>query len=446
MKRIVLLVPALPVLSLALAACAAEDPPPSAVCPTPAGAGVVHSGDVTEDETWRAEDGPHRVEGSVVVRDGATLTIEPCVEVEFGPDAALDVGASDSGEVARLVARGEPERPIRLSRSADAPWSSLAIFAPSTADLANLELEGAGSDPFREHAALLVVGSGVAPNEGHLHADAVTVRSSAGVGVLLQRAATFEEGSRELVVEESASFPLVVGQHSLGSLPSGDLVGNAVDEVLVREDLANGFVGLQHDTTMRKLSVPYRIGTENGEPLRVGSSSLEGFATLTIEPGVELRFRPGVMLRVLASPEAALGAIRALGEPGSPVVFTSASATPSPGDWAGLYFEAPVASENDLRHTVVEYAGGYCSCALSSCSPVSFSEAAIVVDGGAPPAAFLRDSTIRHSAGHGVVRSWLDHPEVDFLASNTFDGVAGCAQTAPVLTDVVCPSVDYRCD
>jgi hypothetical protein len=134
MKRIVLLVPALPVLSLALAACAAEDPPPSAVCPTPAGAGVVHSGDVTEDETWRAEDGPHRVEGSVVVRDGATLTIEPCVEVEFGPDAALDVGASDSGEVARLVARGEPERPIRLSRSADAPWSSLAIFAPSTAD------------------------------------------------------------------------------------------------------------------------------------------------------------------------------------------------------------------------------------------------------------------------------------------------------------------------
>jgi hypothetical protein len=214
----------------------------------------------------------------------------------------------------------------------------------------------------------------------------------------------------------------------------------------VREDLANGYSGLQSDVRVRRLSVPYRVGTEDGEPLRVGSSALTGFATLTLDPGVELRFHPGVALRVItARGERALGAIRALGTAEAPVRLTSARATPQPGDWPGIYFESPIAPQNELAHVEIAWAGGYCSCSLVSCSPVRAYEGAVVFDGAAPPWPFVHDSLIRDSAGHGFVRSWLDRDDMGFVATNRFERVAGCAQTAPMRSGVTCPRPADAC-
>jgi hypothetical protein len=443
-------------LALAAVGCdgSAQPPtdPPEQTCPSIDGAGTRHARDVTTDEVWRAEDGPHHVDASVVVRDGATLRIEPCAELRFAAGASLDVGAHHAGERARLVAVGEAARPIRMLRASADPWSSLAVFAPSSATLAHVTIDGAGSDAFREHASVWIAGDGAAPSEGQLELDELTVTGSAGHGVVAIDAGGFVAGSRALVVhgagaEQPGSHPVVVGQHALASLPDGDLTGNARDEVWVREDLANGYVGLQHDVRMPKLSVPYRIGSEDGEPMRIGSNAPSGFATLTIDPGVELRFHPGVALRVLATGELGpRGAIRALGTPDAPVVFTSASDAPSPGDWPGLYFEAPVSDSNELAHVEIAFAGGYCSCSLVSCSPVETYDAAIVIDGEAPARGFLRDALVRDSAGHGVLRSWLDAADVDFLESNRFERVAGCAQTSPMLSEVVCPSDEHACD
>lgn len=94
---------------------------------------------------------------------------------------------------------------------------------------------------------------------------------------------------------------------------------------------------------------------------------------------------------------------------------------------------------------MIAFAGGYCSCSLASCSPVGSYDAAIVFDGAAPARAFMRDTTIRDSAGHGIVRSWLDRAGVDFAATNRFERVAGCAQTTPMLSDVVCPDAAFDC-
>lgn len=434
---------------VALGCSSPSTPAPDEACPAPPGEGVTHAADVTSDETWRAADGPHRVEGRVAVRDGATLTIEPCAEVQLAPGASLDAGVQGTNERGRIVALGEAERPIAFSPSDDGAWSSLGVFAPSEAELAHATLRGGGSDAFRDHATVYVVGGGVVPSQGTLAVDHVAVEGSAGHGVVLAGAASFAAGSAELSISGSGTahpgFPMVIGQHAIDALPSGDLRGNAIDEILVREDLANGYVGLQTDATMRALSVPYRIGTEDGEPMRIGSSAGTGFATLTIEPGVELRFHPGTMLRILSSPDAPVGAIVARGTAEAPVRFTSGAAAPAPGDWAGLYFESPVAASNEIGFVTIKYAGGYCSCVLSSCSPIEYSEAAIVFDGGAPPSAFVHDTAIRMSAGHGIFRSWLDAADVDFSATNTFEGIAGCNQTVPVLSDVVCPSEDYAC-
>src|SRR4051812_25905468 len=54
------------------------DPKPVPACARPTHGPTSHRGDVTGNEVWKAEDGPHLVDATVDVRGGASLTIEPC--------------------------------------------------------------------------------------------------------------------------------------------------------------------------------------------------------------------------------------------------------------------------------------------------------------------------------------------------------------------------------
>src|SRR4051794_40698003 len=60
-------------------------------CPT--GSGPTHhaAGDLASDETWTAATSPHVVDGTLRVRDGKTLTIEPCAIVSFAAKSQLSV-------------------------------------------------------------------------------------------------------------------------------------------------------------------------------------------------------------------------------------------------------------------------------------------------------------------------------------------------------------------
>ncbi len=59
--------------------------------------------------------------------------------------------------------------------------------------------------------------------------------------------------------------------------------------------------------------------------------------TLTIEPGVEVRFNGPYYLRFGSAPTST-GRLVAQGSQGSPIVFTSNAVTPARGDWYGLQF------------------------------------------------------------------------------------------------------------
>ena len=83
--------------------------------------------------------------------------------------------------------------------------------------------------------------------------------------------------------------------------------------------------------------------------------------TLTIEPGVEVRFTNGAQLYVN-------GYLIARGTPSGQITFTSNQSIPSPGDWANIKFasNAPNTVLDDnfnyisgsiLQHCIVEYAG-----------------------------------------------------------------------------------------
>jgi hypothetical protein len=89
--------------------------------------------------------------------------------------------------------------------------------------------------------------------------------------------------------------------------------------------------------------------TLNGSPYDVTCDTvLPPGVTLTIEPGVELRFSAGSGLVIS-------GTLLAGGEPGRPITFTSGLATPAPGNWDGLRFVSG-SSGSHLAWCVVEYA------------------------------------------------------------------------------------------
>jgi hypothetical protein len=75
--------------------------------------------------------------------------------------------------------------------------------------------------------------------------------------------------------------------------------------------------------------------------------------TLTIEPGVRLRFHEKSYLEVGHKGSR----IIAKGTKDKPIVFTSAASAPARGDWIGLVFDDAVGEGTTIEHAVIEYAG-----------------------------------------------------------------------------------------
>ena len=108
-------------------------------------------------------------------------------------------------------------------------------------------------------------------------------------------------------------------------------------------------------------------------------------ATLTIEPGVEVRFNGGTGLYIGA--DGYYGALTARGTADAPIVFTSNASPPAPGNWKGIYFTNETNdAKTVLEHCVVEY-GGHTNNADLYLYNASFP---------------IKSSTIRYSSGNGI--------------------------------------------
>jgi hypothetical protein len=106
--------------------------------------GIVH--DSAGTETWRRQDGPHRLRGQVRVR--GTLTIEPGTLVCGAAGSTLSIpGDATRPELrGRLLAQGTPQRPIVFTAEvAGAPWGGISIgmFLNAPSRIANALIEHA---------------------------------------------------------------------------------------------------------------------------------------------------------------------------------------------------------------------------------------------------------------------------------------------------------------
>lgn len=424
--------------------------PATAKCPTTTTGPTVHEGDIAADETWTAEASPHIVKGDVNVRDGKKLVISPCAVVQLEADANLNVAFPLTPNQGTLIAEGTADAPIRFEGKEGARWGRVYIHAPGTARFAYVTFENGGGGDGWGMETVTASGDNELPRKGILFVDHVTVKSSRGAGIRMENAGAFAPGSKDLVITGSGvatnndlhPYPLDVGESAIDTIPTGTYTGNKKDEIFFSPENASNGGGFQEDTTMRDRGVPYHVSRPGDRiDLQIGNGGNRP-ATLTIEAGVKLLFEKGATLNV-ESDTTGTSAIRALGTAEKPVVFTSASATPAPGDWRGFYFNGPVGPKNALEHVRIEYTGADCACSMLTCSGVTEFEAAIIFS-QEPTTMFMKDSVIAHSSGNGVVQGY-DGLGYDWKTGNTFDDVAGCFVTLPRNPSTDCPDPAPPC-
>jgi len=362
------------------------------------------SGHITADTIWTLEGSPYMVTADVTVRHAthsgptATLTIEPGVEVRFAPGTGLYVGdyyKYKYPQYGAILARGTEESPIVFTSSAGTPapgdWKGFYFRPPTNSGLTAFE-----------HC---LIEYGGAVNNANLYLDGVspsithtTVRESSGHGLFLNNASpgithcTISDSAWSGIFMKGSSNPVIGGEGK------GNIITGSGTYAIYCED-ASGDPLIAHNTLSDYGTFAMRLGAKmkvegntysgggirgievvgehivsdtvwrNEVPLYVvlGDVTVRHVthsgptATLTIEPGVEIRFEPGTGLYIGAYYKYSYpqyGALSAQGLEGSPIIFSSNAATPVPGDWKGIYFLNPT---NDalsfLEHCVVEYGG-----------------------------------------------------------------------------------------
>lgn len=408
-------------------------------CPVPTGGPTLHANTIPANETWTANSGPHVLTSNVLVPPGVTLTIAPCAEVRVRPGFDLTVQGT-------LVAVGTPLQRISVRRDvAASPWDSIWVKSPGTAALSFLDLSGGGA----AGASVLAEGVDTLPAAQPLFVDHLKVIGSTSYGVRLFRRAAFAAGSRDLVVlgagatDPTAPFPVRMSLNTVGSLPVGSYTGNAGDLIQV---IGEGSSAVEVDDAFHDRGVPYQIGGPAGAFGLIVVDGDPALATLTIDPGVEIRFYSagsnigGLFVGTSGNP-VATGRLIAAGTPGTPILFTGAGGAPVAGSWEGITFFGALATGNVLDYVQIDAAGDNGGDAGFGCPPASSPETSGALKiFSQPGSSFLTHSTISRSSTHGVFRAWTG-AQIDFMASNTFDDVLFCNQVLPKPPlPAVCPA------
>ena len=236
------------------------------------------------------------------------------------------------------------------------------------------------------------------------------------------------------IIYYNSDYPLRFGANDISALFTDNTVHGSPEGISVE---VNGGT-ISRDTTFPSM-VTYCI---RGTLVVEGKDGGDGVTTLTIEPGVMLRFRGGGGLQV-GGYSGDPGALVAQGTVSEPVIFTSDQVTPSPGDWDGIYFyETTDEGTTVFEHCVVEYASyglyiystsptiknstitrshyhgayiWYCSPTIASTSILESGSQGVYIYSGSPT---ITGSAITENGAHGVYVSYGE----PIITDNTFTG------------------------
>jgi hypothetical protein len=266
----------------------------------------------SSDVTWDAAGSPYVCEAHVNVGPGALLTVESGVLVQLVEEKGLFVEGD-------LQASG-----ATFTRIGEGYWRGIYLSPNSNASsLVGCTIRYAGGVGYCYYGC-----SGLGTYNGDkrftsLYIDACSavvsgcaIEESWSNGIEIWRGgATIENTQFNNLGADSYSLVLDVTD----TYP--DLAGNIAS--------GSGFHGVSVPAGRWMSSGTWnKPGTAFPYYLR-GSVEVEAGATLTLDPGVEVRAEGNIGLYVR-------GALLAAGTPGEPIVFTSRKADPSAGDWNGI--------------------------------------------------------------------------------------------------------------
>ena len=407
--------------------------------------GPTQHGATVKTETWTADGSPHVLPYDTSIYE--TLTLEPCAEVLLAPGSTVTVSAG-----AKIIAEGTASKPIHIgAKEAGKPFTKIRALGGGTMRFAYVDIDGGGLPQATnvEFAGTLeLAGDSKIPTQETLFVDHVSVKGSSSNGIVARDGGGFAKGSTDLTVTGAANYPVNMWSRAVDSLPPGAYTGNAKDEIL----LAATGIGeaIMEDATMHDRGVPYHVGQfASAGTLYIGKQGgAPGVATLTIEPGVTLRMKKGGVIYVeQAGPGGtttpAQGALIAVGTSDKRIVFTSAEATPTAGDWLGIWYGRIPSATDKLDFVNIDYAGGKSTSGSNSCNvpaPGTQNEAAVRIFGIPAGGQFITNTIISNSAVHGIDRGWRADEKPDFLPTNTFNAIKGCKETFPRDLSGACPT------
>ncbi|MEZ5082784.1 MAG: right-handed parallel beta-helix repeat-containing protein [Bacteroidales bacterium] len=280
-----------------------------------------HSGTISSNEAWFMADTPHIITGNLTIADGITLLIQPGCEIYINSNRRMVVNGV-------LSANGTIADPIVFTSS---------NILPSSGDWRYIYFNGADAGSIMNYCEVSYGGSSNAMvmirNSG---SNVIVMNStfsySAGYGLRLLTASD-EPVIMDCSFDNCADYPIFTFADRVKNITgSMSFASNNPDAILVRnQDIYSG-TWLNH-------GVPYVI---NGNP------DIVDMETLTINPGVTIKFDGNNLLRVN-------GGLIANGTSSEHIIFTSNQPVPAKGDWNRIQFINAEASS--LSYCDVFYSG-----------------------------------------------------------------------------------------
>ncbi|MEX0905030.1 MAG: hypothetical protein WD028_04870 [Balneolaceae bacterium] len=328
------------------------------------------SGNISEDTTFPSNTS-YRVVGNVKVNNGATLTIEPGVIIEFEAETLFEVT-----DGAKLSAIGTEQDSIKFTGTEkNAGWWDGVFFNRVTHPDNEMEyviIEYAGGASI--HSSIPETGLAVGRSlyDARMSLNNSTIRHSGGLGLFIHANGAMPGSANNTFTDNTtgAAGVYTSTMHFLDS--SSTYTGNDEDYVLVEANT------LSDDATWQALDVPYAT---------YGDASLND-AELTIEPGARFAFdaQSGLVINS--------GTIIAEGTEDDPILFTGLRE--EAGWWDGIFVTKTTHPDNLLNYIIVEYAGN--EAAHGSTVPANLTVARSLYDASVS----IKNSVFRNGAGVGL--------------------------------------------
>ncbi len=386
-----------------------------------ANATITHDSDITSDTTWDNTD-VHLVTRTISVTNGAKLTIEAGTIVKFQSGAGLSVtngnlwAVGESGNKIVFTSYqddsyGGDTNGDGSSTGSPGDWSRIYFNGSKSSSLEHVVVKYGGSGEsgsiYIYNCDVPVVSCEVSESDSHgiytnyssSQIEGNTISNNSGRGIYHRYGSPTDQNNvisgNTYGIYAYGSTPAINGNTITGNTNYGIYFNYATNAPVIKNNTitnnlkgvrlpASGFPVESNGNTLapNKINGIWIIGNTRNSDLHLGVLSpgngsnttcyvIDGTltmsqgATLTVDPGVVLKFSSGSGLTIN-------GALHAAGTSEKPIVFTSVkddiyggdtngdgyASSPSNGDWNGIYFTIQAnGSSCILDHVIVRYGG-----------------------------------------------------------------------------------------